>query len=151
MDFSGIAARIQQNNQAFFLMKFFRNSALLKELAGIKKLGGTKLTIAELSQLLPDAECFSKVYREVKTAQEKVETLLGKLWNNGTVDWKALNLIWEQTENILKQIGDIAGNNSERKNKIREKTAIAPSERRKDFRQRFSGARADQFSIAGLE
>lgn len=121
LDFNGIAARIQQNNQAFFLMKFFRNAALLKELSGIKKLGGGKLTIAEISQLLPDAELFVKIHREVENARGKAEGLLGSYWNNGEVDWKALDTVFEQTENILKQVGDVAATDSDRKKKILKK------------------------------
>ena len=121
LDFSGIAARIQQNNQAFFLIKYIRNTALLKELSGIKKLGGPRLTIAELSQLLPDAENFSLVHQKIENVQVKVKTLLGKLWNNGEVDWKAGDTVLAQTENILQQIDDAAGMDPERKNRMRQK------------------------------
>ena len=54
-DFSGIAERIEQNEKAFFLIKFLKNNALLKELAALKKSGGIKLSIPELKKLIPDA------------------------------------------------------------------------------------------------
>ena len=133
LDFSGIAARIQQNNQAFFLTRYFRNAALLKELSGIKKLGGTPLTIAELSLLLPDAEKFSLVHRQVEEAQQEVKRLLGKLWNNGEVDWKALGTVFEQTEDILRQIDDTAGITPERKNRVMQKLQTLLPDAEKTF------------------
>lgn len=55
-DFAGIAERIARNEGSFFLIKFFRNNALLKELAELKKSGGVKLSIQELKALIPDAQ-----------------------------------------------------------------------------------------------
>ena len=53
LDFDGLERRLAENAQAFCLVRFFRNRALLKELAGIAKLGGTPLTVRRLGADLP--------------------------------------------------------------------------------------------------
>ncbi len=124
LDFPGIAARIQANNQVFFLIRFFKNKALLKELTGLKKLGGSPLTVAELSQGLPDFEEYSNCRREVERARTQAESLLGKLWNDGAPDWNALNPVFEQTQKILEQVQDLAGTDAELKNHLIAKLQI---------------------------
>ncbi len=115
LDFAGIAARIEQNNQAFFLIRFLKNRTLLKELSGLKKTGGSPLSIRELTALLPDFETYAAAAAEVGEGMGRAEKLLGRLWNAGEPDWNALDSILERTREILNLAGELtdAGSPSE--------------------------------------
>lgn len=78
LDFEGIRRRIAENREAFFLVRPFKNKALLKELSGIVKTGGEKLTIQRLESDLGDIEKYcalSKDFREKTgfSAEERKE------------------------------------------------------------------------------
>ena len=53
LDFDGIARRLEENGRAFFVLRFFRNRALLKELEGIVRTGATRPTVSTLASDLP--------------------------------------------------------------------------------------------------
>lgn len=108
LDFAGISARIEENAQAFLLSRFFRNRALLRELAGLKKLGGSRLTIAELIRVLPDLEKYAVCRRATGGAGEEVKTLLGSLWNSGEPDWRVLKPAMEQARKIHRLVDSLA-------------------------------------------
>lgn len=127
LDLGGIETRIRNNNQTFILLRFFKHNALLKELAGIKKLGGGKLKLDELIRLLPDAGEFISVDREYRQNLAKAESLLGRWWNNGAPDWDALKHLFEQTQNLLELVGNAAaGNSSVRKQCLAKLQAVLP-------------------------
>ncbi len=100
-DFPGIAARVAEHDKAFFLVRFFKNNSLLKELAGLKKSGGTKLTVSELKALLPDAEEYANLLRTLESGRAQAEDLLGAYWNAGSPDWNAVELMLSDTETIM--------------------------------------------------
>lgn len=107
LDVSKIKARLNSNGKVFWLVRFLRNRALVKELAGVKKLGGGKLTLNELVSLLPDAQEYIVVSREYCENEPGASALLGKLWNGGKPDWDKLRSIFEQTRTILESIDNI--------------------------------------------
>ncbi len=86
-DWSGIEARIQQNQQSFCLVRFFKNRSLLKELAGIKKLGATALTLPELCEALPKVVEYLDVQRDISAREATVKGILGDLWREEQTDW----------------------------------------------------------------
>lgn len=108
-DFQGIAARIAEHDKAFFLVRFFKNNSLLKELAGLKKSGGTKLTMSELKALLPDAEEYANLLRALESGRVQAEDLLGAYWNAGSPDWNAVEAMLSDAEKIMAIASEFAG------------------------------------------
>ena len=106
-DFSGIEERIVQNETAFFLIKFFKNNALLKELSSLKKSGGVKLSIPELKALIPDAQQYVDCLKLYENGKDKASTLLGKQWDGENTDWDGLSRKIEQCKAILDQVQTI--------------------------------------------
>ncbi len=106
-DFPGIAERIEQNEAAFFLIKFFKNNALLKELVSLKKSGGVKLSIPELKKLIPDAQQYVNCQKIYETGKEMASTMLGKLWNGENTSWNDLSPKLDQCKTIFAQVQEI--------------------------------------------
>ena len=100
-DFPGIAARIAEHEKAFFLVRFFKNKSLRKELAGLKKSGGSKLTMPELKALLPDAEEYNVLQNKLESGRSRAEDLLGEYWNAGSPDWNAVEAMLADAENVM--------------------------------------------------
>jgi hypothetical protein len=100
-DFPGIAARVAEHGKAFFLARFFKNNALLKELAGLKKAGAAKLTMSELKALLPDAEEYTGLLRSLASGRSQAEDLLGACWNGGAPDWDAVEAMLADAEKVM--------------------------------------------------
>ena len=108
-DFPGIAARIAEHEKKFFLVRFFKNNSLLKELAGLKKSGGMKLTMSELKALLPDAEEYANLIRTLESGHTQAEDLLGAYWNAGSTDWNAVESMLADAEKIMTIASEFAG------------------------------------------
>ena len=106
-DFNGIAERIEQNEAAFWLVRVFRNRALLKELAALKKCGGIALSIPELKKLLPDARRYVELRRAYGSGAAKAMSFLGPLWKDDDTDWAALGPKIEKARTILKHLFEI--------------------------------------------
>ena len=104
LDIKGIERRIEENNQAFFLARFFKNSALVKELAPIKKVGGGKLTFQELVGLLSVFECYQKEDADYKKNEAKAKSLLGSLWNDGSPNWDELSTTIIDAKNCVSAV-----------------------------------------------
>ena len=107
-DFPGVAARIAEHDKAFFLVRFFKNNSLLKELAGLKKSGGAKLTMPELKALLPDAEEYTNLLRTLESGRGRAEDLLGAYWNNSAPDWNAVEAMLADAEKIMAVASEFA-------------------------------------------
>lgn len=103
LDFPGISERIAQNEAAFFLIKFFKNKTLLKELSSLKKSGRIKLSIPELKALIPDAQQYAHYLKVYETNQKKAEALLGQLWNDEHTQWDDLIRKLELSKTIVGQ------------------------------------------------
>ena len=108
-DFPGIAARIAEHEKAFFLVRFFKNNALLKELAGLKKGGGSKLTMSELKTLLPDAEEYNVLRSKLESGRGRAEELLGAYRNAGSPDWNAVEAMLSDAEKVMAIASEFAG------------------------------------------
>ena len=106
-DFPGIAERIERNEASFFLVRLFKNRALLKELAGLKKNGGVKLSIPELKKLLPDAEAYVTCRTAHDNGKVRAASLLAEQWNDGAVDWEELKQKIDNARKLFVQIGEI--------------------------------------------
>ena len=106
-DFPGIAERIEQNEKTFFLIKFFKNNALLKELAALKKSGGVKFSIPELKNLIPDARQYVDCLKIYESGKDKASALLGKQWDGENTFWDELSRKLEQCKAILEQVQEI--------------------------------------------
>lgn len=107
-DFAGIAERIARNEGSFFLIKFFRNNALLKELAELKKSGGVKLSIQELKALIPDAQQYIDTLKAYNSGKDKAAALLGKEWNEEETKWESLQQKIDQAKKIIAQVDVLA-------------------------------------------
>jgi len=90
LDLAGIKSRIEQNAKEFLLIRFFKNMALLNELSGLKKVGGSRLTIGELTGRLPDFALWCESVQQWEPAIERGKALLGDLWQEETTDWTAI-------------------------------------------------------------
>ena len=112
-DFSGIAERIAQNENAFFLIRFFKNNALLKELSVLKKSGGMKLSIQELKELIPDAQKYVESLEIYESGISKASALLGKEWEAETTRWELLAPQIKQTEKLIQQIHELFPGNTQ--------------------------------------
>lgn len=64
LDLDGLGKRLEENNQSFCILRFFKNLSLVKELSGIVKLGAAKLTAARLGNDLPAMKAFVKAGNE---------------------------------------------------------------------------------------
>ena len=98
LDCEGLARRLRDNRRSFFVLRFFRNRALLKELDGLKKLGGGPLTAAELADSLPLFAEYNALQQRLDADTPKAAALLGPLWNNGAADWTGLAALLEQAQ-----------------------------------------------------
>ena len=107
LDFSGIAARLEENKRAFSLIRFLKNNALLKELSALKKRGGRKLCIRELTEMLPDFETYATVSMAVEEGKNRAEQLLGELWDGEEADWNALETVFSRTRELLNRVGEL--------------------------------------------
>ena len=96
-------------------MKFFKNRALLNDLAGLKKSGGVKLSIPELKELLPVAGEYVESRKQYEDGKNRAAGLLGKLWNDGNVDWTALKTKIDNARTILEQVAAVAGTDEDLK------------------------------------
>ncbi len=112
LDTAGLETRIQQNRQAFFLVRPFKNNALLKELAGLKKLGGVKLTIDELSRMLPTFAQWNETAQKYDSMAERGKKLLGTLWQEDATDWTTLPTVIEAAQKIIALIREIANSSA---------------------------------------
>ena len=90
IDVPSIVGRIKENKDTIFIVRFFKNAAIVKELASIKKMGSGKLSIDELSRLLPKVATYQKLNFDYVRDEKRASALFGKLWNNGEPDWDAL-------------------------------------------------------------
>lgn len=106
LDIKGISRRIKKNKQAFFLVRSIRNSKIVKELAGIKKIGGGKLTFKELVNSLPAFEECQKAESEYRRGEAKAKGLLGELWNAGSPDWEAVSTALENSKNCVSVVNE---------------------------------------------
>lgn len=70
LDFDGIAGRLAENGRAFFLFRFFKNAAMIKELGGIVKLGAPKLTIGKLAADLPAMREYTEIGKAFRAKAE---------------------------------------------------------------------------------
>jgi len=111
-DFPGIARRIHANARAFFLVRIAKNNALLKELAGLKKAGGTKLGLHELRVLLPEADEYNRLLREMEPDRRRAEGLLWAYWNAGSPDLDAIDAMLANAEKIMTVASAFAGNDA---------------------------------------
>ena len=112
LNLDGIQSRIQQNRQAFFLFRVFKNKALLNELSGLKKLGGTKLTIDELAKLLPQLAQWNDTANAFEKMLDQGKAMLGKLWQEDATDWTGVESILSATEGIIALLREIAGDDA---------------------------------------
>lgn len=134
-DFSGIAERISRNEASFFLVKFFKNTALLKELSGLKKSGGAKLSIQELKTLIPEAQLYLDFEKLYHAGKEKAEAFLDKQWNGEETDWDNLSAKLDMAKNILDCVHGISGNNEKQKEKILKKLQVLMPDIKRKFRE----------------
>lgn len=100
LDFAGIATRIQVIAQTTPILRFFKSRALLKELAGIKKVGGGKLTMAELGALLPQAQTYAAICKDYEDGSPRAAELLGARWCGGKPDWDGVKTLLDCTRDI---------------------------------------------------
>ena len=120
-DFEGIAERIAQNKNSFFLVRLFKNNALLKELAVLKKSGGVKLSLPELEKLLPEAQRYVDCLKMYETGKDKASSMLGKKWDDENTAWNTLSPLIEQAKEILEQLNLIVRKDDALKQKVLEK------------------------------
>lgn len=64
LDLDGLERRLEENRRSLFLVKYFKNNSLLKELSGIVKLGGAKLTIEKLANDLPTMHTYVDTWKQ---------------------------------------------------------------------------------------
>ena len=101
LDVEGLQKRIHENNNKFFIGKYFANKKLLKELAGIKRLGSTELTMTELTKNLPLFEEYLKYKKLVDEQTPAGAALLGSLWQDTKTDWNRVSSTLDATHGIL--------------------------------------------------
>lgn len=92
LDVKGIERRIRENNRTFFVVRFFRNLSLVRELSAVKKIGGGKLTYRELVDSLPDFGEYQKVEAEYRRDESRAKRIMGELWNEGSPSWDTLSI-----------------------------------------------------------
>lgn len=105
-DYDKIEQCIGSNQKKFFLLRFFSNRSLLAELAQLKKIGTVKLTINELSSIIPELRIYSKLHSiHVKNTQQ-AELLLGQCWKNEKQNWNELKQFLKKLEELYEIIRD---------------------------------------------
>ncbi len=110
LDVEGLRKRIHENNNKFFIGKYFANKKLLKELAGIKRLGSTELTMAELTKNLPLFEEYLK-YKKLTDEQSPAgAALLGDLWQAEKTDWTRVSTTLDATHGLLVTMDKLCNN-----------------------------------------
>ena len=117
-DFSGIEKRIKQNESAFFLIRFFKNSALLKELSVLKKSGGVKLSIEELKNLIPDAQQYLSTMKIYTDGRVKASVYLEKHWDEENTQWDTLQPKIDTAKTVLEQVSAISKGNEQIKKAV---------------------------------
>ena len=112
LDYDGLASRIAENDRAFFLVRFFKNAALVRELGGIVRLGAPKLTVAKLSADLPAMREYADIG---KAFQEKagcgaddLVDMEAALRDGGRIALERWPTFREKYDRLLEFVGDDA-------------------------------------------
>ncbi|MFA6714833.1 MAG: DUF4011 domain-containing protein [Victivallaceae bacterium] len=90
LNIGGIRKRLENNAGKIFIIRFLNNRSLLSELQPLKKLGGTKLKLAEIKTLLDKFEQFISSNSYINSVPSELPARLGVWWNNGNSDWEKL-------------------------------------------------------------
>ncbi|MEI7899011.1 MAG: DUF3320 domain-containing protein, partial [bacterium] len=90
LDCRSVRSRLQANQSVFFVLRFFRNRTLVKELSALKKMGAVPLSHRELAAKLEAMETYQRVSRAMEPARPIAARVLGVFWNSGAQDWDAL-------------------------------------------------------------
>lgn len=108
LDLAGLKARLEENKTNFFAVRFLKNKTLLKELDGLKKLGGFPLSVEELEHLIPQAQEYIALSQNLTHEKVEITKILGSTWNEDS-DCVALleqcQKIWD-LENDLNNLYD---------------------------------------------
>ncbi|MBQ9431502.1 MAG: DUF3320 domain-containing protein [Kiritimatiellae bacterium] len=91
LDYPGIRNRIQTNRAKFFISRFFANRSLLKEMSGLKRPGGAKLTLEELTGQLDALEEHQTKRRKLAAAEKSLSVAVAGFASGGTTDWNAVD------------------------------------------------------------
>ena len=114
IDVEGVQGRIQENERKFALARYFANRKLLKELSGLKKPGGGKLTCVELSSILPGVAVYQIQERDYRKGEFKAEKILGSLWHGEDTDWVKTSEEVARAKRVVEIANHVCGENYER-------------------------------------
>lgn len=109
LDCDQLTRSIQQNRQAFFIIKYFKNRALVKEYAHLKQLDASPLTLNELTSIIPAVRQLQELNEQAKQLAQQVQPVLGALWNNGKPDTDAVNHALQHAQQLNKLIATAVG------------------------------------------
>ncbi len=91
LDYPLLRHRIEENQQRFALVRWWRNRSLRGELSSLKKVGAGKLTMAELTGSLDALEGYATRQAEQRRNAPVVASLLQEHWRDGHPDWSAVD------------------------------------------------------------
>lgn len=96
LDLAGLKARLEENKANFFAVRFLKNKTLLRELEGLKKLGGQPLSVEELERLIPQVQEYIAFSQNLAHLEAEIKAILGPTWSKDSDCSKLL----EQCEKI---------------------------------------------------
>lgn len=108
LDCDGIDARIKTIRKQFIVLRLFSSRTLLKELAGIKRIGSGKLTLDELENSLDSIRSFCEKNAICASCSRDAEALLGELLKNENPDSELVLKSLEDCKTILSATREIA-------------------------------------------
>lgn len=106
VDVKSVQRRIDENRQSFFIVRFFRNNAIVKELAEIKKMGSGSLKLDELISLLPKITKYQSLDAEYHKDETRASVLLGGMWNDGNPEWDSLPDVISKAQANVAAVGE---------------------------------------------
>ncbi|MBP5321995.1 MAG: DUF3320 domain-containing protein, partial [Kiritimatiellae bacterium] len=109
LDYDGIEQRLDENKRKFFLTRFFANRSLVKELAALKNLGSPKLTVNELTRLLPLLREYQSRKREHDRHCPALAPTLPGLSGSETPNWPEQQKRLRQTAAIVTVVKALTG------------------------------------------
>ena len=112
LDYDGIEQRLDENARKFFLIRFFANRALVKELAALKNLGSSRLTVGELTRILPQLREYQSRQKEHDRLQPTLSAKLPAQHANDATDWTGQQKRLLQTRAIVNAVKALTGPDS---------------------------------------
>lgn len=104
LDLTGLQSRVAEIKESFILWRLFQGYLFLLPLKPLKKLGGKKLSLGELEELLPRLQKLNRLQSAIEEARPRLEQLLGADCPSSNPDWEHILKLLAQAREVSKNL-----------------------------------------------